>query len=60
MVRCVCVGVANVFGGAMKGGVESVKLRIDEVGPMGTGDMAYERSHYTMYKKDGSVFDEGK
>ena len=40
--------------------VTEVLLTIDEVGPMGGGDMAYERGHYTYYKRDGSIFDYGK
>ena len=44
----------------MKAGAVKVKLEVDEVGPMGNGDTAYERSHYTFYKSDGSVFDHGK
>ena len=44
----------------MKAGAAKVLLAIDEVGPMGGGDMAYERSHYTFYKSDGTVFDHGK
>jgi len=39
----------------------SVLLKIDEVGPLDmAGDMAYERSHYTFYDKDGKVFNHGK
>ena len=41
-------------------GASTVKLEIDEVGPFGATDMAYERSHYTFYKEDGSTFDHGK
>ena len=53
-------GVVNVFSGVMKSAT-SVLLKIDEVGPMdSSGDMAYERSHYTFYDKDGNVFDHGK
>ena len=53
-------GVVNVFSGVMKMAT-SVLLKIDEVGPLDTaGDMAYERSHYTFYDKDGKVFDHGK
>ena len=53
-------GVVNVFSGVMKSAT-SVLLKIDEVGPMDSaGDMAYERSHYTFYDKDGNVFDHGK
>ena len=54
------IGVASVFDSVMKAGASTVLLAIDEVGPMGGGDMAYERSHYTFYKSDGSVFDHGK
>lgn len=53
-------GVVQVFGGVMTAGAMSVLLKIDEVGPMGAGDTAYERSHYTFYDKDGKVFDHGK
>ena len=44
----------------MSAGAKSVKLTIDEVGPMGAGDMAYERSHYEFFKADGSSMDKGK
>ena len=49
-----------MFDSVMKAGAAKVLLAIDEVGPMGGGDMAYERSHYTFYKSDGTVFDHGK
>ena len=44
----------------MTAGAVSMLLKIDEVGPMGAGDIAFERSHYTFYDKDGKVFDHGK
>ncbi len=44
----------------MSSGVKSVLLKTDEVGPLNTTDTAYERGHYTFYKEDGSVLDEGK
>ena len=44
----------------MEAGGTKVLLTIDEVGPMGGGDMAYERSHHTFYKSDGSILDHGK
>ena len=44
----------------MDAGAKKLLLTIDEVGPMGGGDMIYERSHYCFYKSDGSVFDQGK
>ena len=53
-------GASSVFGGAMSSGVKSVLLKTDEVGPLNTTDTAYERGHYTFYKEDGSVLDEGK
>ena len=49
-----------MFGSVMKAGAKTVKLEIDEVGPMGDGDTVYERSHYTFYNSDGGVFDHGK
>ena len=42
------------------GGAKTLKLEIDEVGPLGSQDAAFERSHYTFYKEDGSVFEHGK
>ena len=58
--RLFLIGVVGVFGGAMKAGAKTVKLEVDEVGPMGDGDTAYERSHYTFYDDKGGVFDHGK
>ncbi len=49
-----------MFGGVIKAGAASVELVVDEVGPMGAGDSAYERSHYTFKKGDGTVMDHGK
>ena len=54
------VAVVDVFGGAMSNGVKSVKLTIDEVGPMGDGDTAYERSRYNFYDASGKEVDNGK
>ena len=54
------IGAAKVFHSVMSAGAKKVLLTIDEVGPMGTGDTIYERSHYCFYKEDGSVFDQGK
>ena len=53
-------GPATVFGGVMKAGAKTLKLEVDEVGLMDTSNTAYERSHYTFSKEDGSVFDHGK
>lgn len=55
-----CAGVKAVFSGAYEGGAKSAKLEIDEVGPLGSTDSVFERSHYTFYKEDGSIFDKGK
>jgi len=43
-------------------GAVTVKLGIEEVGPVGVdnGDVAYQRSQYILYKKDGTVVDQGK
>ena len=49
-----------MFSSAMNDGATQVLLEIDEVGPMGTQDIAFERSHYISFKKDGTVFNEGK
>jgi ketosteroid isomerase-like protein len=53
-------GVESVFNSVHGGGAKTVKLEIDEVGPLGSPDAVFERSHYTFYKEDGSVFDHGK
>ena len=45
----------------MTAGAATVVLKIDELGPLNADiNMAYERSHYTFYKQDGSVFNHGK
>ena len=49
-----------MFNGVHGGGAKTVKLEIDEVGPLGSPDTVFERSHYTFYKEDGFVFDHGK
>ena len=50
-----------VFSSVFKGGGTTVKLEIDEVGPINEStETAFERSHYTFYKEDGSIFDHGK
>jgi len=49
-----------VFGGVREAGAASVELSVDEVGPMGAGDTAFERSHYAFKKQDGSIMDQGK
>ena len=54
------LGVAGVFQGVFNAGAIKVELVVDEVGPLGAGDTAYERSHYTFYNASGDVFDNGK
>ena len=41
-------------------GAATLHLATDEVSPMGAGDTAFERGHFTFYDKDGKVFDEEK
>ena len=54
-------GVAKVFQGVMSAGAVTVELKTDEVEPLDANiGLAYERSHYTFYKSDGSVFNHGK
>lgn len=60
LIFSLSIGAAKVFRSVMSAGAKKVLLTIDEVGPMGTGDTIYERSHYCFYKEDGSVFDQGK
>ena len=57
---CAWPGVVGVFDGVMKMGAATMHLAIDEVGPMGAGDTDFERGHFTLYDKDGKVFDEEK
>ena len=52
--------MSALFGGVRKAGAAKVELKVDEVGPMGAGDTAYERSHYNFIKADGSIMDHGK
>ena len=53
-------GATKVFDAMMKAGAKTIKVTTHEVGPMGNGDTAYERTSYVMYKEDGSVFVDGK
>ena len=43
----------------MKAGAAKCVVTVDEVGPMGA-DAAYERTHFKMYKSDGSLMIDGK
>ena len=52
-------GCVEYFGSVMKAGAAKCVVVVDEVGPSG-GDTAYERTHFTMYKSDGSLFISGK
>ena len=53
------LAIKNVFGGVINAGAVSIKLEVDEVGPLGA-DTLFERSHYTFYKENGEVMDVGK
>ena len=54
------LGVAKVFGNWMTAGAKELLLVIKEVGPLNQTDHCYERSEYTLYKADKTVFDHGK
>ena len=43
-----------------KAGITKLDVITDEVGPMGSTDVAFERVHFTFLKKDGSVHANGK
>ena len=55
-----CIAICKVIDGMIKKGAATVTLDTDEVGPMGAGDVAFERGHYCFFDKDGKVFDAGK
>lgn len=52
--------VPKIFQSVRDAGATKVVLATVEVGPMGGGDVVYERGSYTFYKGDGSTFDDGK
>ena len=62
-MSCMCTpcpaDVAKVFSSVMKSGAAKVKLEVDEVGFMEGGN-AFERSHFTFTKADGSTLSSGK
>ena len=43
----------------MKAGAVKCVATVDEFGPM-DGDTSYDRSHFKLFKKDGSVMVDGK
>ncbi|XP_064402240.1 uncharacterized protein LOC135347990 [Halichondria panicea] len=52
-------GCVGYFGSLMKDlGVRKCVVIVDEVGPC--GETAYERTHFQMYKSDGSQVVDGK
>ena len=53
------IGCVEYFGSVMKAGAAKCVVTVDEVGPMGA-DAAYERTHFKMYKSDGSLMIDGK
>lgn len=54
------LGAAKVFGSVMTAGAKEVLLDIKEVGPLDQTNYCYERSEYTFFKADKTVFDQGK
>ena len=58
-VILIFVGCVEYFGSVMKAGAAKCVVVVDEVGPSGD-DNAFERTHFTMYKSDGSLFISGK
>ena len=55
-----CLGAAKVFGSVMTAGAKEILLEIKEVGPLDQTDYCYERSEYTFFKANKTVFDKGK
>ena len=56
-----CTGVAEYFNKLYQSGVTKLNVITEEVGPFGTVDTeVFERTHFTFYKTDGSVFVDGK
>ena len=57
-------GVAGVFQSLFEflyeAGADRSQLDCDEAGPLGAEDMAYSRSHFTLFGKDGNLLDRGK
>ncbi|XP_078612764.1 uncharacterized protein LOC144882662 [Branchiostoma floridae x Branchiostoma japonicum] len=52
-------GAEKVHVGLWAGGVRTVEMKTDEIGPMGS-DVIYYRAAYTTRAEDGSVTDVGK
>ncbi len=53
-------GCVGYFGSVMKDlDVRKCVVIVDEVGPC-DGETAYERTHFQMYKSDGSQIIDGK
>ena len=42
------------------GGATRMEVTIDEVGPMGAGDVAYERAHFKLFDATGKITYDGK
>ena len=54
-------GVVKVYQYMFDAGAATVKVTIDEVGPLDANiGMAYEFCHFLMYKSDGSLLFDGK
>ena len=60
MIFAIFTGVVAVFDSVMKAGAKSILLTVEEVGPLDSSAMAYERSIYEFKKENGESFDKGK
>ena len=49
-----------MFKRVYEAGAKTVQVQTDEYGPLGSPDTLFQCCHYTFYKDDGSVFDQGK
>ena len=59
IISLMAAGCVGYFGSLMKDlGVRKCVVIVDEVGPC--GETAYERTHFQMYKSDGSQVVDGK
>ena len=59
VISNILVGCVEYFGSVMKAGATKCVVVVDEVGSSGD-DAAFERTHFTMYKSDGSLLISGK
>ena len=48
-----------MFKSVYEAGAKRVQFQTDEYGPLGSSDTLFQCCQYTLYKDDGSVFDQG-